>query len=54
MELKRIMLCIDEWQYGDVEDEVFMEVLKAVDMDGDGFINFEELVRILISKDKKK
>ena len=49
-ELKSLLISINPKKFLGVEDEVFQEVMKVVDTDGDGFITFEEFVRSLISK----
>ena len=49
-ELKSLFQAINYKKFGDVDDEVFIEVLKVLDSDGDGNVTFEEFVRMLISK----
>ena len=49
-ELKSLFQAINFEKFGEVEDEIFIEVMKVLDSDGDGSITFEEFVRMLISK----
>ena len=46
LELRHVMICLGET----ITAEEVDEMIKEADIDGDGFINYEEFVRMIINK----